>query len=325
MVAMLVLGLGGVLLAETFRGPTGDPLRIAPATPAVQTSIGPEGIILIELSGDHRFLDAIDLEITVPRAVSEAPGAVLFQIIGPIVVSERGGVVQAVGPELFTVPMQRPGKLFFQLPVREGAAVDASAAVQLLPAVSPDSFPLAISFVPRMKGLSTELQQADFLVSANPVTRNLGGVRLVLMQEDRQPFPIDSTTTPGFSLAIDGRNVAVQPEYLLEPGLHRIRLTSERYRDQEATFGVERGAVVEFVLSLERALAEVAYTAPREATVYLNGRALDASSGVFTAPPGEHTIVVVVGDYTITRRFTVSGERSYRISVSMDLTVEEIK
>ena len=138
-------------------------------------------------------------------------------------------------------------------------------------------------------------------------------------------FQTESHLAPEFHLQIDGIPVQIQPEYLLEPGLHRVSLTSDRYQDQDLTIGIEQARTATLRIPLLPALATVSYTAPRGSRVYVDGRALEGETGDFTAPPGEHTIVVVVGDYTVTRRFSVEEGREYNLSVTMDVAIEEAK
>jgi hypothetical protein len=315
-----------VLGAETLRGPEGPRLTVTPIDPAEGSGIGLETIAFIDIGGDPRFLQAIDLELTAPSVVAEQPGALSLYVVGPVNVRERSGVANVVGELLLQRPLARGGKSFYQIVLREDAAPDASPAVTRVgDTVSPASFPLAISVVPRMKGLSDAFQRAEFSLAARPVTLNLGAIEVRYVREDGSAYDADGARAPEFELEIDGESTTVESEYLLEPGLHRIRLQSEKYQDQEVTVGVDRGRSVMVELPLELSLATVSYTAPRGSNVYINGRALDAASGDFTVPPGEHTIVVLLGDYSVTRSFTAVEQQEYSISVTMDIVVEEIK
>ena len=322
----ILLLLASALLAETLRGPLGAELSVTPVDPAETTGIGLEDLVLIDLDGDARFLDAIDVELTSPPVVADYPGAVSLYLLGPIDRNERSGIVDVVGEELLMRPLRRAGKSFFQVVVRGDSSPDASPAVTRIDrVVDAASFPIALSVVPRMKGLSDALQAAEFSIAVRPVTRNVGAIDVRYLLEDGTTYDPDGSRAPDFSLSIDGERVGVRGEYLLEPGLHRIRLSSERFQDQEVTVGVDRGRTVAVDLPLDLALATVAYTTPRGSTVYVNGRPLDAAVGDFTVPPGEHTIVVVLGDYSVTRSFRVEEEGSYAISLTMDIVVEEIK
>ncbi|MFW5684427.1 MAG: PEGA domain-containing protein [Spirochaetota bacterium] len=312
--------------AETLRGPLVAPLVVTPLVGSETSGVGLESIVLVELDGDPRFLDAVDLELTAPAAVTESAGAISLLLLGPISTGERSGVIDVVGEQLLQRPLLRPGKSFYQIVLHADASPDASAvATRIDRVVPPASFPIALSVVPRMKGLSDSLSSAEFSVAARPVTRNLGAVSVRYVREDGDEYDPDGALAPDFELTLDDEVVTVRDEYLLEPGLHRFRLRAERYRDQEITVGVERGRTVALELPLELALATVNYSAPRGASVYVNGQAMETATGDFTVPPGEHTIVVLVGDYTVTRRFTVAEQQTYSISVILDIVVEEIK
>ncbi|MFW6262042.1 MAG: hypothetical protein ACOC6J_10720, partial [Spirochaetota bacterium] len=65
----ILLLLASALLAETLRGPLGEELSVTPVDPAEATGVGLEDIVLIDLDGDARFLDAIDVELTSPPVV----------------------------------------------------------------------------------------------------------------------------------------------------------------------------------------------------------------------------------------------------------------
>jgi len=322
----LLLLLAAALAAETLRGPLGAELAVSPVESAEAAGIELESVVLIGLEGDARFLEAIDIELTAPPAVAEFPGAVSLYLLGPINREERSGVVNVVGEELLTRPLRRAGKSFLQVVLRGDSSPDASPAVtRIEDVVDPASFPLALSIVPRMKGLPDALQVAEFSVAARPVTREVGAIRVRYLREDGSTFDPDGSRTPDFTLSLDGEPVDVRGEYLLEPGLHRLRLSSTRFQDQQITVGVDRGRTVVVDLPLDLALATVAYTTPRGSTVYVNGNPLDAAVGDFTVPPGEHTIVVVLGDYSVTRTFRVEEEGSYAISLTMNIVIEEIK
>lgn len=312
--------------AETLRGPLNDSLIITPGSGAATDSAALETITLVELDGDERFYDAIEIELTSPLVVSEFPGALTLHILGPTSIETENEVATVVGPELLMQPLVRGGKTFYEVIVREDAKPAASPAVtRIEDTVPPGGFPIAIAVSTRMKGLSQEVQASTFGISVRPVAREIGAIAVSYPLEDGTSFDPDGALAPEFTLFLDGSRTPARGEYLLAPGLHRLQLVSERYQDAEVTVGVERGRTTLVELPLNLALATVSFAAPRGANVFVNGEAVPGSTGDFTVPPGDHTIVVVVGDYSLTRRFTVSEEREYSIAVTMDIAVEEIK
>ncbi|MFW5744089.1 MAG: hypothetical protein ACOC2D_12510, partial [Spirochaetota bacterium] len=125
----LLLLLATASAAETLRGPLGAELAVSPVESVEAAGIGLESVVLIGLEGDARFLEAIDIELTIPPAVAEFPGAVSLYLLGPINREDRSGIVDVVGEELLTRPLRRAGKLFVQVVIRGDSSPDASPAV----------------------------------------------------------------------------------------------------------------------------------------------------------------------------------------------------
>lgn len=323
---ILIVFLSLTAFAETIRGPVVATVEVDPAGPMVSGELGLNEIVLAAPAGDLRFLDALDVEITVPSESVEIPGALSLMITTTGTLTERAGVAEINGTVALSAPLTRAGRVRVHIPLRSGVAPETPAvAIPLDPLAGPDDLPIAITVVSQMKGTPPAIANARFPITVRPVPRDIGALVVSFPLEDGTEFQTDSYRAPEFRLAIDGSLVTVQSEYLLAPGIHRITLESDIYQDQSLTVGVEQARSANLSVPLLRALAGVTYTAPRGARVYVDGAALAAETGDFTAPPGEHTIVVVVGDYTVTKRFSVEEGREYRIAVTMDIAVEEAK
>jgi len=314
------------ILAESVRGPIVDTLEVEPAGDPLSAEFGLDEILLAGTTGDSRFFDAMEIEISLPASVTDFPGALSLLVLTTGDIAERAGVAEVNGAVVLSQPLTRTGKLTLQIPLHPDAEASASAAITVLDQVlSAEDLPLALTVQSLMKGLPPEIAAARFSAVVRPVARRIGSVQVAFMLEDGSEFQTESLLAPEFRLQIDGVPVQIQPEYLLEPGLHRISLTSDRYQDQDLTVGIEPARSASLRIPLLPALATVTYTAPRGSRVYVDGRLLEGETGDFTAPPGEHTIVVVVGDYTVTRRFSVEEGREYNLSVTMDVAIEEAK
>jgi hypothetical protein len=326
MLACILVVLPVALPADGIRGPVAGRLEVPPTGPAETGELAIHEILLAMPTGDTRFFDALEIEIDVPGGAVEIPGMLSLAILTTGSFAERDGIADINGAVIFSLPLTRAGRLAIQVPLRPDAEISASAAVAVAQEpVSEDVLPLAITLTSQMKGVPSSVVDLRFPVAARPVPRQIGAVRLRYRFEDGTDFQTESYLTPEFHLLIDGEQVAVGDEFLLEPGLHRFSLVSERYRDQEVTVGVEQAVQTDVVIPLLPSLATVHYTAPRGSRVWVDGRLLQAANGDFTAPPGEHTIVVVVGDYTVTRRFSVEEGLEYSLSLTMDVVIEEAK
>jgi hypothetical protein len=323
--ALALTLLTAPLFAQSIRGPVAANLAVTPTRESEAAELGLDEIVLLRADGDFRFYDALELEILTPETATAFPGALTVIVSTTGTYSERAGVAEINGAILVSEPIVRAGRTFFYVPLREGAETNASAVARIIPRVLAGDFPLVVTLVSAMKGLPQEIAESRITITASPVTRDIGAAAVSFRYEDGSTFPADGLRSPPFSLEIDGRRTSVSGEYLLEPGIHRFSLISEEYLDQLVTVAVEPGATTLVEIPLLPALATIAFSAPRGARVYIDGQDMGVESGDFTAVPGEHTIVVVVGDYTVTRRFSVEEGRSYSLSVTMDLVVEETK
>lgn len=311
---------------ETLRGPIVAELAVQPHGGAQTASFTIDGIVTVALDGDPRLLDAIEIELTAPVVAGELGGALALSIVAGTDRRSEGNVAQITGMPILLKPILRAGKAYFLVPLQASARGESSAAVTVVDTVvSPAELPLAFSVVPLMKGLSEEIARAAFSLLVRPVTRNLALLRVRYEYEDGTFYDPDSLLAPDFKVAIDGLEVQVSAEYLLAPGLHPVRLVSTKYEDRDTTIGLDPGQTADLVVPLLLSVATVTYTAPRGSRVYVDGVSLAAASGDFTVAPGEHTMVVVVGDYTVTRRFVVEERKSYAISLTMDIVLEETK
>ena len=328
MVILLLPAQPGI--AQDLRGPVVGELSVQPAGSSAEIMLSIENIAVVRLEGDPRLVDAIELELVVPSIVADFAGAIMFYVFSDtarqdIVVSAQE-ISEISGYVVFADPILRAGKSFYYIPIREDADADGSAAIKVAPTpITPNRLPLAVSLVPVMKGLTQEVAVAEFGLVARSVTRDIGLVRVEYQYEDGSTYAPDSLLSPEFSLYIDDDPTPISGEYLIPPGLHSVRLESIKFEDRSITIGIDAGSTTDLILPLVLSLATVNFTAPRGASVFVDGEAVDQESGVFTLPPGEHTIIVVVEDYTVTRRFSVEERKTYTISLTMDIEVEEAK
>jgi len=312
--------------ADDIRGPVVAELSAMPGTATETVAIGVDEIVLAGIGGDSRFHDALEIEITVPAAAVSLPGALSVIVLTSGSLDERAGVYDIAGNTLLSRPLTRAGRMAVIVPLRADAEIAPGATsviVDELP--GSEGLPLAISLQSQMKGAPSTITSVEMDLVVRSIARNIGAVSMVYLFEDGTSFDPDGLLAPEFRLTIDDRDAEVTGEYLLEPGIHRVALQSETYQDQSLSVGIERGLSTSLTVPLLPALATINYTAPRGSLVWLDGRRLNTESGVFTAPPGEHTIVVTVGGYTVTRRFEVAEGREYNLSVTMDVALEETK
>jgi D-lyxose ketol-isomerase len=125
-------------------------------------------------------------------------------------------------------------------------------------------------------------------------------------------------------VAVDDRKADPSSPMLLESGQHRLRVSSEAYRDESRGFAIEAGKTLELVVELQDATPVVVVEAPDSAAVTIDGvRVERADRARFEVEPGEHVAVCRIGDYTVTRRFAAARGKTYKLVLEVDLQVQE--
>jgi hypothetical protein len=108
----------------------------------------------------------------------------------------------------------------------------------------------------------------------------------------------------------------------LEEGLHVLRITSPHFADYSANFTIEAGEYTDLRAVLvgksSRFIAEV----PEGTRIFLDGELIEnpGPDGI-EIEPGEHTAVFKIGDYSLSRSFSVLPGTTCTLSVDMEIEV----
>jgi hypothetical protein len=112
-------------------------------------------------------------------------------------------------------------------------------------------------------------------------------------------------------------------EITLLPGLHRVAVRSEEFENESLTFGVERGRVTDLRVELQRPRSTLRVDAPEPAELFVNGERVGEGRRSLSLPPGEHTLLFRLGDYSVSRKIVIEPKQDYEISLSLDILVRE--
>ena len=185
--------------------------------------------------------------------------------------------------------------------------------------VTSADFPLVLTVLPVMKGIPTDLYTSDFAVRAKPVFANAGLVSISITAENGEALFEDPEITINDSLVefpADGLR--------LEPGIHALEVSAKGYEPFESSFAVQKGSVQTVSAVLRTARPKVYFEGPDASLVFLDGKRIDYAPGkpVFMEP-GEHIVVFQIGDYSLSKKFSIQGGKSYKISLFFDILLKE--
>ncbi len=315
---------------ETLRGPWVEPAALpTDSEQTVEFSLHTGEIGRLDVERHSRFLDGIELEIEIPEAVRPYAGSFAIYMIAAAETTQDREHARVHGERILFETLPRGRRVFVLLPMHPDHGMRASAdSLKAGRRVTSDDLPVALSIRPVMKGLPEGVRETRFPVKLRAVFREEGAARVVLVGPDGERLDQDEEHVDEIldeiELTIGDRRLSSLSEELVLPaGLHRVQLTGERYVDRSETFGLERGSVRTVHLTLEEETATVVIDAPIGVEMFLNGERVERLDQELTVTPGTYTVLFRFGEYTISRSLTVEAQRDYKISLSLDILIDE--
>lgn len=287
-------------------------------------SMGYADAVALTYPKESPFIQGFEIEVKSPAAAMSLPsGALAWELWQRVEPEPDRNRWTYTGERLLTQPLPARAGFVIQVPTRADHGLKTGPYATVYPlVVEAREFPVLFKLTANVKGISPELEAAQFQVSVKPLLTDEGGVRIVLRWPEgaeRQAVNLGIDDRKVDQRYIDGKDFLV-----VKPGTHFLRLSSELYRDESRSFTVERGKIVEVVIELQDTTPLLTIEAPDSAIVSLDGARIDhLQRPSFTVEPGEHTVSCRIGDYTVQRKFSAFRGKTYRILLSVDLLVQE--
>jgi hypothetical protein len=273
---------------------------------------------LIGLERDVRFFKGVELELTVPQAYLAYQGSLAIAVYAELDRIPGPGVADIQGRQIFFEPIPNKIQTVYQIPLRSAHGLRTSPYVSVpTDIVPPSSFPLLFRLLPVIKGLQEEVESMLFQLSVKPVLSDEGAVRIT------SRYPPQLPEKP-FILLIDDEVIENHgEERLLKEGEHHLVVLSEDYRNESRRFLVERGKVLDITLELQDPTPLIVFEAPEEARIFFDGVLVEQNRAPLPVEPGSHEVRFQVSDYSIIKPVTVQRGKTYRVALTVDVTIRE--
>jgi hypothetical protein len=308
-------------VAEDLRAKiAGNLLMGAQAAEGQKASLGYSDGVGISLPEDLSFIEGVEIELRIPPAVQAMKGSFIFFIYKKVSPAPDAKSMSYSGER--TAMMVIPARVsqVYQIPVRKAASLKNSPYATLLPMVSPDDFPIMFRVMPAIKGLSDELENSVFQVKAKPIYVDEGRVKLSI----KWAAGLDQSSPLTFKLD-DAELANPREAFHLKTGTHSLRVSGPAIRDVFQTFTVAQARTLEIAIELQDVTPRLLLEFPAKTRIELDGKALSPKEAgeAIALTPGEHAVEFFVGDYSIQRRIQVQRGKTYRVSLLVDIKVEE--
>jgi hypothetical protein len=302
------------LVGDNIRGAV--VAELDPSAESRSTTFGPGDIVAVRSNGLDAIQAAIKIELQIPEAVREYRGAYalyIYKNISPEPVTGRESF-RAEEVEFLLLPAS--SRFTVYLPAVDGFAAEESFDISLVDGVvRAEEYPLLIAVLPVMKGIPARISRSVFEIDVSLVPSSNGTLRL----EVNAPGPDDLP----FAVSINGVEKGfVATGYSLPEGLHQLRITSPHFNDYTVNFTVEAGTYTDVRVELEAKASKFIAEVPEGTRIFLDGELIEnpGPAGI-EIEPGEHTAVFKIGDYSLSRSFSVLPGTTSTLSVDMEIEV----
>jgi len=284
----------------------------------VPYSIGINSSVIINIGGDPRFLRGVELEISAPQNWLQYRGSlfmIIYNNINPITAS---GISDIIGSRVAFESLPSRLRITYQIPIRAAHGLRTTTTVTVpSPVIQPSSFPVMFRLMPVSKGLPSDFENMRFTITARPIMSDEGAVRLI------PRYPPQLRNRP-FTVLIDDNFISnLGEEILLREGEHHLVILSDDYRNESRRFIVERGRVIDLVIDLQDPAPVIVFEGPYNTQVYLDNVQISNFHEPINIEPGLREVRYQIGDYTIIRTLNIQRGKTYRVSLTVDLTIQE--
>lgn len=316
-VSLLALLVAAPVFAQGFRTTIVGSVTLNPAEPEGTTvSIRYNEAVAVAYPADTPFIQGIEFELRIPRAMQGAESSVAWTIFSRVIPTPSADRLDYSADLVATQPLPSRVSLDLIVPTMERHGIKNGPFASLIPIiVTPERFPLVYKLTPIGKGTTTAMENAEFKLTIRPVLSDEGGLRIVATMPDTAERPV--------AVYIDDKRIDDPRSLLLvKKGPHVVRVSAEGYREEVMTVAVEAGKIVPVSVSLTPNAPLLVFQAPAGTFISIDGQVVHSNemSGL-AVEPGEHALFFRIGDYSMTRKFMALRGKTYQVILSVELDI----
>jgi hypothetical protein len=269
------------------------------------------GIAVIE----NPFLEGLDLTLTIPEELLKYRDSFMLNIYYLLDNIPDESLKAYKGSRLLSITIPVSKKMFISIPLSKISNADVIPGSIISTMADWSELPLLLSITPVMKGIPSSVLTSIFKLEILPGISNKGilNLNITSLSSDNQ-----------YTILLNGKKITTETENILETGIHQIKVESDNFKAISRSFVIERGETTEINLILEPLLPTVVFEAPEGAEIFLDGEKLDFVSGKgIQIEPGDHVVRIELSDYFLSRKFTIDAEKNYKVSLFLDILVQD--
>lgn len=316
-VCILLVVYPFTLKGEQVRSEIQHTLTIDDSYSDIHASIGLRELSLIRLEA-REFLRGLVIQVEAPNAVLQFRESFLLNIYYKASPRPQEGVGRYSATKLYSEPFPSSRKTFIDIPFATEKSWDKSTLNSTVVASRPipEEYPLLFSIDPIMKGIPSNVANSHFKIQVIPVLIDKGAL-VVELPEDVNRDVIE--------LRIDGQRKELNSRrFILSTGVHEVSVESTHYLPFSKSVAIEKAKTSKVQVSLTPSRSRIHFDAPDDAVVFFDGEEIDiGSSSKLHTEPGEHMVLVRIGDYSVSKKIDIEGGKDYKVSLFFDILIND--
>lgn len=306
--------------SENIRGKVINNININDAsdTPVAEFRMNIEDIFAVTLDPDSVFIKGYEVEIRMSSELRKYGNSFAFIIYSGTSPEINNGIGTYYGAKYDSVILPETARYFIRIPYREKLDTEKDPYTTVFSKLTSDSsYPMMFTILPMMKGFPSSLYSSNFDIRVSPIFHESG----ILNLEIKVPEGLDESLT---ELLLDGSKTAIKKEYKLASGEHSLEISIPGGKSINRNFTITAGAGSVIKAEIEKLESKATINVPENTIVYMDGEKLELSDGnVMNIEPGEHLVLFKIGDYKISKKFEIQPGKDCKISLFLDIFVEE--
>jgi len=290
--------------------------------------LGINNSVVINMGSETRFFKGIEIEISAPQSWLSYKGSVVMALYTNLERQTTAGISDIEGRRIAFEPLPPKLQIIYHIPVRQPHGLKSSPYVTIPTMVTPPSaFPVLFRLMPAAKGLSDELERMVFNFTVRPILSDEGAAKLILrypsqLKDKPITILIDDAQIDNLSEMSLLKDIPLK-EILLKEGEHHLVILSEDYRNESRRFVIERAKILELIVDLQDPTPVIIFEGPENALIFLDNAPVPENRGPIAVTPGLHEAKFSIGDYTIIKTINIQRGKTYRVALTVDLSIQE--
>ncbi len=280
-----------------------------------------EELIAVSLAGNTRFLQGVKIELHISNTLKKYFDSFGLSVFKKVTPEPKPGGKFFSGVQAFSHFLPFLNRIYVTIPTSASEQKSDALPVGsflLNEPIKPEEFPILIGIIPLMKGIPNSLLDKKFFFTIKPILNSKGLLELSL----QYPSGLEDESIELFIDEKQIEDLSDASEY--DSGLHHLEVKSLLFKEVNATFTVEPGKTSRVEIILEEITTELSIEAPEGSEVYLDGKKMENSAAVkYQLNEGSHIVRIKIGDYSVSKRFTVKKGKSYYLSCIFDIIITE--